>query len=131
MSLKKSSLLVLNPFLDSKRLIHANGRLTNSSLSYNERHPIIITEKSSTLHLTFLHHLTMHGEHRLMQQMFRQEFYIPRLRPVMKKSIFMCNLALRTNRKCTRRSLQLFHQNATIWLYPLLLLGLILMDLFR
>ncbi|XP_054083224.1 uncharacterized protein LOC128920268 isoform X1 [Zeugodacus cucurbitae] len=89
---KGSSLLVLNPFLDAKGLIRANGRLANSSLSYNERYPIIIPEKSrfTNLFLIYLHQLTLHGEHRLMQQMVRQEFYIPRLKPQIKRTIFMC-----------------------------------------
>ncbi|XP_049301851.1 uncharacterized protein LOC125775371 [Bactrocera dorsalis] len=89
---KGSSLLVLNPFLDTKGLLRANGRLANSSLSYNERHPIIIPEKSrfTYLFLIYLHQLTLHGEHRLMQQMVRQEFYIPQLKPQIKRTIFMC-----------------------------------------
>ncbi|XP_036343972.1 uncharacterized protein LOC118753207 [Rhagoletis pomonella] len=88
---KKSQLLVLNPFLDTKGLHRANGRLANSSLTYNERHPIIIPEKSSfaTPYLRFLHLLMLHAEHRLMQQMVRQEYYIPRLKPQIKKCIFM------------------------------------------
>ncbi|XP_036346491.1 uncharacterized protein LOC118755777 [Rhagoletis pomonella] len=54
---KKSPLLALNPFLDSKGLLRANGRLANSSLSYNERHPIIIPEKSpfATLYINYWH----------------------------------------------------------------------------
>ncbi|XP_036335307.1 uncharacterized protein LOC118745762 [Rhagoletis pomonella] len=91
---QKSQILVLNPFLDTKGLLRANGRLANSSLTYNERHRIIIPEKSpfATLYLRFLHLLMLHCEHRLMQQMVQQEYYIPRLKPQIKKCIFMCKV---------------------------------------
>ncbi|XP_049306006.1 uncharacterized protein LOC125776623 [Bactrocera dorsalis] len=91
---KKSSLLVLNPFLDTKGLLRANGRLANSSLTYNERHPIIIPEKSpfATLFLHYIHSLMLHAEHRLKQQMVGQEYYIPRLKPQIKKCIFTCKI---------------------------------------
>ncbi|XP_049315644.1 uncharacterized protein LOC125779116 [Bactrocera dorsalis] len=91
---KKSSLLVLNPFLDTKGLLRANGRLANSSLTYNERHPLIIPEKSrlATLLLKYIHILMLHAEHRLMQYVIRQEFYIPLLKPEIKKCIFMCKI---------------------------------------
>ncbi|XP_054085128.1 uncharacterized protein LOC128921440 [Zeugodacus cucurbitae] len=34
----------------------------------------------------------LHAEHRLMQQIVRQEYYIPRLKPKIKKCIFMCKI---------------------------------------
>ncbi|XP_049304009.1 uncharacterized protein LOC125776323 isoform X2 [Bactrocera dorsalis] len=91
---KKSSLLVLNPFLDTKGLLLANGWLANSSLTYNERHPIIIPERSpfATLFLHYIHILVLHAEHRLMQHVVRQEYYIPRLKPQIRKCIFTCKI---------------------------------------
>ncbi|XP_049317714.1 uncharacterized protein LOC125780126 [Bactrocera dorsalis] len=91
---KRSSLLVLNPFLDTKGVLRANGRLANSSLTYNERHPIILPEQSqlATLLIRYIHILMLHAEHRLMQHIIRQEFYIPRLKPQIKKCIFMCKI---------------------------------------
>ncbi|XP_050339403.1 uncharacterized protein LOC126765710 [Bactrocera neohumeralis] len=91
---KRSSLLVLNPFLDTKGVLRANGWLANSSLTYNERHPIILPEQSqlATLLIRYIHILMLHAEHRLMQHIIRQEFYIPRLKPQIKKCIFMCKI---------------------------------------
>ncbi|XP_049307287.1 uncharacterized protein LOC125777127 [Bactrocera dorsalis] len=91
---KKSSLLVLNPFLDTTGLLPANGRLANSSLTYNERHPIIIPERCrfATLFIRYIHTLMLHAEHRITQHMVRQELYIPRLKPQIKKCIFMCKI---------------------------------------
>lgn len=102
---KKSSLLVLNPFLDKNGVLRVNGRLAHATLSYNERHPIIIPEKSrfAVLYLKFLHDLLLHAEVRLMQQMIRQEFYIPRLKPLIKNAFTNVNHAPSTNSKCVRR----------------------------
>lgn len=43
---KNSRLVTLNPFMDENKLLRVNGRLVNTDLSYNERHPIILPEKS-------------------------------------------------------------------------------------
>lgn len=91
---KRSSLLSLNPFLDRNGLLRVNGRLAHSTLTYNERHPVIIPEKSrfAALYLKFLHEILLHAETRLMQQCRRQEFYIPRLNPLIKKCISQCKI---------------------------------------
>nr|XP_033338067.1 uncharacterized protein LOC117226949 [Megalopta genalis] len=39
---KKSKLLPLNPFIDHQGLLRVGGRLVNSTLSYNQRHPILL-----------------------------------------------------------------------------------------
>ncbi len=43
---KKSKILKLNPFIDENYLLRLKGRLQESGLSYNERHPIILPKKS-------------------------------------------------------------------------------------
>ncbi|XP_045498278.1 uncharacterized protein LOC123696250 [Colias croceus] len=47
----KSKLLCLNPFLDEQGLLRVGGRLKNSNISYNMKHPYIIPQSS---HLTNL-----------------------------------------------------------------------------
>ncbi|XP_075150364.1 uncharacterized protein LOC142224476 [Haematobia irritans] len=42
---RKSNLSTLNPFLDSKNILRVNGRLSESSLPYRERYPIILPGK--------------------------------------------------------------------------------------
>ncbi|XP_076384529.1 uncharacterized protein LOC143263451 [Megalopta genalis] len=39
---KKSKLLPLNPFIDHQGLLRVGGRLVNSTLSYNQRHPVLL-----------------------------------------------------------------------------------------
>lgn len=89
---KKSALYPLNPFIDINMVIRANGRLSNSALPYNEKHPIIIPVSSrySELLISFTHNLLMHAEHNLLMRVIRQEYYISRLRSGIKKCIRTC-----------------------------------------
>ncbi|XP_075157942.1 uncharacterized protein LOC142231209 [Haematobia irritans] len=92
----KSRLLTLNPFLDESKLLRVNGRLANSDISYNERHPIILPEKSRfcDLFIDFTHKIMLHAEHQVMLRAIRQEFYVIRL----KNSVRHC---IRNCRTCT------------------------------
>ena len=89
---KKSRLLVVNPILDKDQLLRVNGRLANSGLSYNERHPIILPNQSAfcTLLISFSHKVFLHAEVQLMMRALRQEFYIPRLKAQVRKCIIQC-----------------------------------------
>lgn len=111
MTKKKKSSLVQNTFLDTKGLQRANCRLKNSSLTYNECHPIIAPEKLqlATLYLCYVHLLMLHGDHRLTQQIIRQELYISRLKPQIKKNAFSCvsQVSQCTSRKFERRYISL------------------------
>lgn len=93
---KKSSLYPLNPFLDKNGVIRANGRISNSAISYNERHPIIIPVKSKYCELlvSFTHNLLMHAEHNLMIRAVRNEYYISRLKSAIKKCIRNCKVCV-------------------------------------
>nr|CAI5850228.1 unnamed protein product [Callosobruchus analis] len=42
---KKHRLSALNPFIDSDGLLRVGGRLKNSSLSFNQKHPILLDDK--------------------------------------------------------------------------------------
>lgn len=47
----KSSILSLHPFLDKNGILRVEGRLGNSTLTYGQKHPIIIPKNG---HLTTL-----------------------------------------------------------------------------
>lgn len=88
-----SSLLTLNPFLDTKGILRANGRLAQSpALTYNERHPIILpyNAKLAQLLVEFSHKVTLHGENQLLTRILRSEFWIFRLKPLIKKVVNNC-----------------------------------------
>ncbi|XP_075150779.1 uncharacterized protein LOC142224887 [Haematobia irritans] len=90
----KSRLLTLNPTLDTHKLLRVNGRLANSDLSYNERFPVILLEKSRfcKLFIEFTHKLLLHSEHQVMLRAIRQEFYIIRLKSAIKSCIRKCHV---------------------------------------
>ncbi|XP_075155440.1 uncharacterized protein LOC142228802 [Haematobia irritans] len=92
----KSPLCPLNPFIDLNNIIRINGRLANSDLPYNERHPIVLPVKSKycDLFINFIHNLLMHAEHNLMIRTVRQEYYVSRLRSAIRKCIRGCKICV-------------------------------------
>ncbi|XP_075157883.1 uncharacterized protein LOC142231149 [Haematobia irritans] len=88
----KSKLLTLNPKLDEYKLLRINGRLANADLSYNERHPIILPEKSRfcKLFIDFTHKMLLHSEYQVMLRAIRQEFYVVRLKSSIRHCIRNC-----------------------------------------
>ncbi|XP_075162853.1 uncharacterized protein LOC142235486 [Haematobia irritans] len=93
---KKSSLSTLNPFLDKDKLLRVNGRLSQSTLPYNERHPIILPGNSRIcyLYLSHLHEFLAHADCVLMCRMVQTEFYIARLKPRVKAIIHKCKICV-------------------------------------
>lgn len=89
---KKSTLYHLNPFLDQNNILRVNGRIVNSGLPFNESHPIIlpVSSKYCSLLISFTHNLLMHAEHTLMIRTIREEYYVSRLKPAIKKCIRSC-----------------------------------------
>ncbi|XP_075150745.1 uncharacterized protein LOC142224851 [Haematobia irritans] len=87
-----SNLLPLNPFIDSKGIIRSNRLDQLPALSYNERHPILLPHEShfSHLYVEFVHKVTLHGGNQLMTRVIRAEFWIFRLKPLVKKIIHNC-----------------------------------------
>lgn len=73
----KSNLLNLNPFLDDRGGLRVRGRLKNSSLSYDEKHPILLSGKNKLTRLIFQNeHLKLqHGGPQLLLFSVRQRFW--------------------------------------------------------
>ncbi|XP_059217410.1 uncharacterized protein LOC131994651 [Stomoxys calcitrans] len=91
----RSSLLPFNPFIDRKGVIRSNGRLVQSpALTYSERHPILIPYDSrfALLLVEFVHKVSMHGGNQLMTRLIRTEFWIFRLKQLIKKVIHNCRV---------------------------------------
>ncbi|KAL7306255.1 hypothetical protein TKK_0001690 [Trichogramma kaykai] len=65
----KSSLLRLVPFIDTSGLLRVGGRLQNSILEYNERHPVILPGNSplTRCYLEHVHRITLDGGIQLMR----------------------------------------------------------------
>ncbi|XP_075150627.1 uncharacterized protein LOC142224725 [Haematobia irritans] len=92
-----SSLLTMNPFLDSHGIMRANGRLVQAPvLSYSERHPIILPYDAplTDLIVNFTHKIAMHWGNQLTIRILRSEFWIFRLKPLVKKIIHNCKTCI-------------------------------------
>ncbi|XP_070165291.1 uncharacterized protein [Polyergus mexicanus] len=85
---RSSSLLSLYPFLGKDKLIRLGGRIDHSSLSYDERHPIILPKhRISELLIAQAHKASLHGGTQLMLRILRQNYWIISARTSVKSLI--------------------------------------------
>lgn len=75
---KSSKICNLNPFLDKNGILRVGGRLQNSSLSYTQKHPMVLSNNN---HLTNLiisdaHQKTLHGGVQATLAYTRKKFWI-------------------------------------------------------
>ncbi|XP_075150715.1 uncharacterized protein LOC142224817 [Haematobia irritans] len=89
---KKSSLLPLNVFIDSKGLIRVDGRIVKANISYSEKYPKLLPVKSRycELYIRFMHGFLLHAENSLMLRSIRGEYYISRVKSAIRKCIRQC-----------------------------------------
>lgn len=75
---KNSKLISLNPFIDNAGIIRVGGRLQNSLLPYNEKHPIILPYEShlSKLIIQDAHENTLHGGKQSTLAYTRRKYWI-------------------------------------------------------
>lgn len=89
----KSDLLTLNPFLDSSGIVRMNGRLTQSpGLTYDERFPKILpySARFTRLYVEHVHKCSVHGGNALMLRLVRTEFWVPKLKNLIRTVIHSC-----------------------------------------
>ncbi|XP_044744246.1 uncharacterized protein LOC123306343 [Coccinella septempunctata] len=94
---KTDHLKNLDPYIDEEGVLRVGGRLQNSSLSFNQRHPIILPTKC---HLTDIiirnaHYETLHGGTQLTLSQVRQEYWIPHGKNKIKHIIRSCVICTR------------------------------------
>lgn len=96
-----SSIKNLNPFLDDDEIIRVGGRLQNSDLSFESKHPIILPN-SHVFIFSLCRHYHMKNCHAGPQALLanlRQQFWIIRGRDVVKKVVYKCNSCFRARPK--------------------------------
>ncbi|XP_075157897.1 uncharacterized protein LOC142231164 [Haematobia irritans] len=101
--LKSSPLLNLNPFCDSEGVLRICGRLAASpSLTYNERHPVILPYNCqfSRLLVRFIHEISLHGGNQLVLRLIRVQFWIPKVKNLIKSTINKCKPCILYKRRC-------------------------------
>lgn len=84
----RSSLTTLQPFLDEAGILRVRGRIKHSSLSFDEKHSIILALHAifSRLLTESCHRRALHGSTQLTLSLLRQ-FWIPRRRSLTKQCI--------------------------------------------
>lgn len=97
----KSKLLALRPFMDADGLIRVGGRLDRASMTYDQKHPVIIPTKSRMCKLLMheAHCVTEHGSVQMMSQYLRNNYWIPLLRNELRVLIKNCVTCVRFNKK--------------------------------
>lgn len=89
---KKSRLIKLCPFLDGEGIIRVGGRLQNSTLTHDERHPIILPEKHPFTNLVVhdIHFITLHGGIQAMLTLLRRRYWVLNGRNVVRTYVHRC-----------------------------------------
>lgn len=98
MSVKKSSKLKsLNPYLDDSNILKVGGRLRNSDLMDESKHPIIIDGKSQlgNLIIAQAHRKTLHGGIQLMLCFIRSKYWMIGAKNAVKVYVHKCIICAR------------------------------------
>lgn len=97
----KSKLLSLNPFLDGFGLLRVGGRLDNASLSYSQKHPIILPPYHQVTQniIRAAHILTIHGTNKTVGAYIRHKYHVIRAQETIRKLTSKCLTCVRYRRK--------------------------------
>lgn len=89
---RESPILKLTPFIDGQGILRVGGRIKRSLMSFDTKHPIIISNECRFAHLLALeaHYRTLHGGNQLCMQYIRQRFWVPNVRKVIKRVSLKC-----------------------------------------
>ncbi|XP_071635052.1 uncharacterized protein [Temnothorax longispinosus] len=89
---KSNSLIRLTPYLDSEGLLRVGGRLENSLLTDEAKHPCILPKESAftTLVISDAHSRTLHGGTQITLSYICQRYWIVKGRVAVKSFILKC-----------------------------------------
>ncbi|XP_076283630.1 uncharacterized protein LOC143210562 [Lasioglossum baleicum] len=86
-----SPLLPLNVFFDNNDLIRVGGRLRNAEMLENTKHPIVLASHPLVnLLISSIHIRSLHAGPQLTLSTLRQEFWLPRARPIIRAVLHRC-----------------------------------------
>lgn len=94
-----SRLRNLNPFIDENGMLRVGGRLKNSMLSSEHKHPYILPADHQVTYLLVQqeHQNAHHGGHELVLSLLRSKYWILSGRRIVKKIIHRCITCFRYN----------------------------------
>ncbi|XP_053964104.1 uncharacterized protein LOC128867038 [Anastrepha ludens] len=93
---RKSPLSQLSPFL-CNGIIRVGGRLKNSSLTFNEKHPIVLPKSHPFVHtlIMHLHQQHLHAGCQTLLTIIREKFWIVNARNTIKRVLHKCIVCYR------------------------------------
>ncbi|XP_065356009.1 uncharacterized protein LOC135950390 [Calliphora vicina] len=105
LEIRHSPLLKLMPFLDENGIIRVGGRLQNSDLSYNVKHPIILAKSYPLSKLIIIdsHERTLHGGVTLTMSVVNRKFWIVSGNQLAKSIIHKCIQCFRYSAKTSQQ----------------------------
>lgn len=82
----------LSPFLDENDLLRVGGRLSNSSLNFSSKHPILLPKKHfiTDIIVDYYHIHYLHCGPQLLQSLISQKYWILSARSKIRNRIFRC-----------------------------------------
>lgn len=89
---KSSGIKKLNPFLDKDEILRVGGRLSQASLTFDRKHPPILSQHSalSVLFVRSAHRLCLHGGPTLTTSVLMQQAWILGRKRLVKSTIRQC-----------------------------------------
>ncbi len=99
--LKDSRVSNLNPFLDKDEVIRVGGRLDQSNLSYDKKHPILLPKdhKLTLLIFQYFHLKNLHVGAQTLLHFVRQEFWPLNGRNIARKIVHNCIVCFKNKPK--------------------------------
>lgn len=98
---KGSRIAKFVPFIDDDGIVRMRGRLEHSSMSYDEKHPILLPG-SATLSRRLIedaHQKTLHGQAQVCLQYLREKYWITDARSILRNWIKHCPKCVRFNQR--------------------------------
>lgn len=94
-----SKRLSLNLFLKEQRILRVGGRLRNSKLQYEHKHPMLLSSNSTLTRMIVMHEheKQMHAGLTGTLATIRLRFWILNSRSTVRKIIFRCMICFRTD----------------------------------
>lgn len=87
----------LNPFLDENSILRVGGRLKNSSLPFEEKHPILLPRQHrlTTLLIEHYHKIYLHPGFNTLHSLLRRQFWILSPRRALRHVLSKCHTCFR------------------------------------
>lgn len=87
----------LRPFLHTDGLVRVGGRLTNSELDFESKHPVLLPRNDHVTNLLIdYHHVKyLHAGPELLLSLLRQKYWVISARRVVRQRVHLCNTCFR------------------------------------